>query len=109
MRLQQQEKEAAVKRLEAAARAAAEERAAAAAQPLECSQRAVVRDLSVKVASLTKECAQLKSERDVALVNSQPTWLMAGVLLLCHPFYTYAFQPCNLLPGEVDRGLAYSG
>ncbi|CAL8462495.1 g2028 [Coccomyxa elongata] len=61
------EKQAAVKRLEAAAKEAAEERAAAAAQPLECSQRAVVRDLSVKVTSLTKECAQLKSERDVAL------------------------------------------
>ncbi len=64
-----------MKRLEAAAKEAAEELAAAAAQPLESSQRAVVRDLSVKVTSLTKECAQLKSERNIALVNSQPTWL----------------------------------
>jgi hypothetical protein len=65
-----QEKQAAVKQLESAAKAAAEERAAAAAQPLESSQRAVVRDLSAKVAAMTKELAQIKSERDVALVKT---------------------------------------
>ena len=65
-----QEKQAAVKRLESAAKAAAEERAAAAAQPLESSQRAVVRDLSAKVAAMTKELAQIESERDVALVKT---------------------------------------
>ncbi len=72
MWLQWQEKKAAVKRLESAAKAAAEERARAAAQPLECSQRAVVRDLSVKVAAMSKELAQIKSERDVALVSTDP-------------------------------------
>lgn len=72
MWLQWQEKKAAVKRLESAAKAAAEERSRAAAQPLECSQRAVVRDLSVKVAAMSKELAQIKSERDVALVSTTP-------------------------------------
>lgn len=67
-----QEKQAAVKRLEAAAKVAAEERVAAAAQPLECSQRAVVRDLSARFSALTRESVQLKSERDVALVNTLP-------------------------------------
>lgn len=96
-----------VKRLESAAKAAAEERVAAAAQPLECSQRAVVRDLSVKVASLTKECAQFKSERDVTLVTSQLTWLMATILPVCNPLQYIgmpALQP-KFASREFERGL----
>ncbi|BDA46361.1 hypothetical protein COCOBI_08-4530 [Coccomyxa sp. Obi] len=82
--ISQLEKQATVKRLEAAAREAAEERAAAAAQPLECSQRAVVRDLSVKVASLAKECAQIKSERDVALERLHALRASLGSSRLLH-------------------------
>lgn len=69
-----QEKDEAVRAMQAAAAAAEErhldERAAAAAQPLESSQRAVIRDLSSKVTALLNETAQLKSERDRALVTS---------------------------------------
>lgn len=44
------------------------EKAAAAAQPLEASQRAVIRDLSLRVANLTRGNNQLKEERERAQV-----------------------------------------
>ena len=48
---------------------ASKERAAAAAQPLEASQRAVIRDLSLRVANLTRLNNQLKEERERAQVS----------------------------------------
>ena len=61
-----------MKRLRAIAKTTAEkaskERAIAAAQPLEASQRAVIRDLSLRVANLTRTNNQLKEERERAQV-----------------------------------------
>eukprot|EP00891_Asterochloris_glomerata_P000304 jgi/Astpho2/304/Aster-02189 len=61
------ERDASNKRLRAAAKAAegkaARDKAAAAAQPLEASQRAVIRDLSLKVATLTRANNSLRDER----------------------------------------------
>jgi hypothetical protein len=68
-----QEKGEAVKKLAAAAKAAesrlCEERSAAVAQPLECSQRAVIRDLSAKLTVLSRDNAHLRGEHDRALVK----------------------------------------
>jgi len=62
-----------VKRLRAVAKSTAEkaskEKAVAAAQPLEASQRAVIRDLSLRVANLTRINNQLKEERERAQVT----------------------------------------
>ena len=62
-----------MKRLRAVAKTATEkaskERALAAAQPLESSQRAVIRDLSLRVANLTRVNNQLKEERERAQVG----------------------------------------
>ena len=61
-----------MKRLRAVAKSTAEkaskEKAVAAAQPLEASQRAVIRDLSLRVANLTRTNNQLKEERERAQV-----------------------------------------
>ena len=67
-----QDRDASLKRLRAVAKTTAEkaskEKAAAAAQPLESSQRAVIRDLSLRVANLTRGNNQLKEERERAQV-----------------------------------------
>ncbi|DBA92530.1 TPA: hypothetical protein ACH3X1_002761 [Trebouxia sp. C0004] len=64
------DRDASVKRLRAVAKNTAEkaskEKAIAAAQPLEASQRAVIRDLSLRVANLTRINNQLKEERERA-------------------------------------------
>ncbi|KAL0020086.1 hypothetical protein WJX79_009298 [Trebouxia sp. C0005] len=64
------DRDASVKRLRAVAKSTAEkaskEKAVAAAQPLEASQRAVIRDLSLRVANLTRTNNQLKEERERA-------------------------------------------
>lgn len=68
-----QDRDASVKRLRAVAKSTAEkaskEKAVAAAQPLEASQRAVIRDLSLRVANLTRINNQLKEERERAQVT----------------------------------------
>lgn len=65
-----------VKRLRAAAKSAAEkdakDKADYAAVPLESSQRAVIRDLSLKVSNLTRTSNQLKAERDRGHVRLYP-------------------------------------
>ncbi len=62
-----------MKRLRAVAKSTAEkaskEKAVAAAQPMEASQRAVIRDLSLRVANLTRINNQLKEERERAQVT----------------------------------------
>ena len=62
-----------MKRLRAVAKSTAEkaskETAVAAAQPMEASQRAVIRDLSLRVANLTRINNQLKVERERAQVT----------------------------------------
>lgn len=67
-----QDRDASLKRLRALAKSTAEkaskEKASAAAQPLEASQRAVIRDLSLRVANLTRVNNQLKEERERAQV-----------------------------------------
>lgn len=67
-----QDRDASLKQLRAVAKTTAEkaskEKAAAAAQPLESSQRAVIRDLSLRVANLTRGNNQLKEERERAQV-----------------------------------------
>ncbi|DBB14510.1 TPA: hypothetical protein ACH3X3_004792 [Trebouxia sp. C0006] len=64
------DRDASVKRLRAVAKSTAEkaskEKAVAAAQPMEASQRAVIRDLSLRVANLTRINNQLKEERERA-------------------------------------------
>jgi len=68
-----QDRDASVKRLRAVAKSTADkaskEKAIAAAQPLEASQRAVIRDLSLRVANLTRINNQLKEERERAQVT----------------------------------------
>lgn len=72
-----QDRDASLKRLRAVAKTTAEkaskEKAAAAAQPLEASQRAVIRDLSLRVANLTRSNNQLKEERERAQVLAVST------------------------------------
>ena len=67
-----QDRDASLNRLRAVAKVTAEkvskERASAAAQPLEASQRAVIRDMSLRVANLTRSNNQLKEERERAQV-----------------------------------------
>ncbi|KAK9818004.1 hypothetical protein WJX72_005629 [[Myrmecia] bisecta] len=64
------EKEASAKRLRVAVKTAQDKhvasQVAAAAQPLEASQRAVIRDLSLKVSNLTRLNNQLKADRERA-------------------------------------------
>ena len=68
-----QDRDASLKRLRALAKTTAEkaskEKAAAAAHPLEASQRAVIRDLSLRVANLSRSNNQLKEERERAQVG----------------------------------------
>ena len=56
--------------MKATAEKASKERASAAAQPLESSQRAVFRYLSLRVANLSRANYQLKEERERAQVLS---------------------------------------
>lgn len=87
-----QDRDASLKRLRAVARTTAEkvskEKASAAAQPLEASQRAVIRDLSLRVANLTRGNNQLKEERERAqvllllLLSSMLLTLLVLLLLL---------------------------
>ncbi|KAL3148684.1 hypothetical protein ABBQ38_014099 [Trebouxia sp. C0009 RCD-2024] len=64
------DRDASLTRLRAVAKSTAErvskDKASAAAQPLEASQRAVIRDLSLRVANLTRGNNQLKEERERA-------------------------------------------
>lgn len=69
-----QEKDGALQRARTAARAAEEKRereaTAASRQPLDASQRAVIRDLSLKVAHLSRSLQKAKSERDQLQVGA---------------------------------------
>lgn len=52
--------------MKSTAEKASKDKAEAAAQPMEASQRAVIRDLSLRVANLTRLNNQLKEERERA-------------------------------------------
>lgn len=83
-----QDRDASLKRLRAVAKTTAEkaskEKAAAAAQPLESSQRAVIRDLSLRVANLTRGNNQLKEERERAQV------LLLSAYVCCHDYFQHS-------------------
>ena len=67
-----QEKDAQIRRGKIALRAAEDkattERADAAAAPLDTAQRSVIRNLGLKVSTLSQQTASLKEERDLAQV-----------------------------------------
>lgn len=69
-----QEKDAQIRRTKQALKAAEEkaaiERADAAASPLDTAQRSVIRNLGLKVSTLSQQVAGMKEERDLAQVQS---------------------------------------
>ena len=78
-----QEKDGQIRRLKAGLKAAEErcvmDRADAAASPLDAAQRSVIRNLGLKVSSLSQQVAGLKEERDLAQVKDAlwlPEWLL---------------------------------
>lgn len=83
-----QDRDASLTRLRAVAKSTAErvskDKASAAAQPLEASQRAVIRDLSLRVANLTRGNNQLKEERERAQVFTVILLLQLGSSFCCH-------------------------
>lgn len=92
-----QEKDASLQRARAAARAAEDRReqdlAAAAQQPLDASQRAVIRDLSLKVAHLTRCLTGTRSERDQLQVRC--VWLLKTCVRMFHPRVSKIDRPAS--------------
>lgn len=108
-----QERDSSVKKLKVLAKSSAEkaskERAAAAAQPLESSQRAVIRDLSLRVANLTRLNNQLKEERERAQVGVTPLCQLPSTrspTAVCAIFQQLSFGPTTPHRGSVDFSLA---
>lgn len=68
-----QEKDAQIRRTKTALKAAEDkaaiERADAAASPLDTAQRSVIRNLGLKVSTLSQQVAAMKEERDLAQVR----------------------------------------
>lgn len=82
-----QDRDGSIRKLKALVKSTAEkaskEKAEAAAQPMEASQRAVIRDLSLRVANLTRLNNQLKEERERAQVSDLQSLSAEVPCLLC--------------------------